>query len=252
MVGLPGGDNMKSVLRLMLFLTILEILKEYVEEEIIQFFDIRQNSIWEKLMNDGGAYLIIILLAWVLLKEEKLLKNLKESEERYYYLANHDYLTGLPNRMQFFERLEQALKENYIENDIAILLIDLDGFKKVNDSFGHEVGDMLLQAVAHRLKTCVQEKDTVSRLAGDEFTVLLSSTNYEATILVTETIIKTLQSPYIIYGNEIMVTPSIGIAFAESDVDKSEKLLKYADVAMYQAKKNGKNNYQIHTFASGN
>ena len=227
-------------------------MKEYVEEEIIQFFDIRQNSIWEKLMNDGGAYLIIILFVWALLREEKLLKKLKESEKRYYYLANHDSLTGLPNRMQFFERIEQALKENLIENDTAILLIDLDGFKNVNDSFGHDVGDVLLQVVAHRLKVCVQEKDTVSRLAGDEFAVLLPSTNYEDTILAAETIIKTLQSPYIIFDYEIMVTSSIGIVFAKDDVDKSEKLLKYADVAMYQAKKNGKNNYRIYTFASGN
>ncbi|OMP65654.1 GGDEF domain-containing protein [Domibacillus epiphyticus] len=243
---------MKSVLRLILALTILEILKELVEDEIIQFFDIRQNSIGEKLINDGGAYLIIILFVWALLREEKLLKKLIESEKRYYYLANHDSLTGLPNRMQFFERIEQALKENLTENDTAILLIDLDGFKNVNDSFGHDVGDVLLQAVAHRLKVCVQEKDTVSRLAGDEFSVLLPSTNYEETILAAETIIKKLQSPYIICDYEIMVTSSIGNVFAKDDVDKSEKLLKYADVAMYQAKKNGKNNYRIYTFASGN
>jgi diguanylate cyclase (GGDEF)-like protein len=242
-----GGDNMKLVLRLIMCLTILEILKEYVDDEIIQFFNIRQNSIWENLMYDGGAYLIIILLVWVLLNEKKLLKKLKESEERYYYLANHDGLTGLPNRMQFFERLEQALKENHIENNTAILLIDLDGFKNVNDNLGHDAGDLLLQEVSIRLKSCIRETDTVARLAGDEFIVLLPFISREdAAIQVAEKILQVSQRCYTIQNSEVKVTPSIGIAFSENVKNEAETLIKYADMAMYQAKKQGKNNYQIY------
>lgn len=238
---------MKLVLRLIMCLTILEILKEHVDDEIIQFFNIRQNSIWENLMYDGGAYLIIILLGWVLLKEKKLLKKLKKSEERYYYLANHDGLTGLPNRMQFFERLEQALKENHIENNTAILLIDLDGFKNVNDNLGHDAGDLLLQEVSIRLKSCIRETDTVARLAGDEFIVLLPFISREdAAIQVAEKILQVSQRCYTIKNSEVKVTPSIGIAFSENVKNEAETLIKYADMAMYQAKKQGKNNYQIY------
>jgi diguanylate cyclase (GGDEF)-like protein len=130
--------------------------------------------------------------------------------------------------------------------ELTVLFLDLDGFKKVNDTLGHDVGDLLLQEVATRLKSCTREVDTVARLAGDEFTIILSQTPKKKAVGVAERILEELQKPFSINNNQVMVTTSIGIALYSEHGPDSETLMKYADKAMYQAKKHGKNNYRIY------
>lgn len=163
-------------------------------------------------------------------------------------LAYYDTLTGLANRRLFMRNLDKELnRQNEIKKGIAVLFIDLDGFKQVNDTFGHEAGDLLLEEVTKRLKICVRGEDTLSRLAGDEFTILLPSISHEETTQVAERILEILRTPYMIENSEVKVTSSIGIAFSENAKNESKTLIKHADRAMYQAKKKGKNNYQVYT-----
>ncbi len=161
--------------------------------------------------------------------------------------AYHDALTGLPNRTYFTRRLEEALARSApSQPSFAVLFIDLDGFKIVNDSLGHGAGDRLLVETAHRLSTCVREHDVVARLGGDEFTILLREINdTDDAVRVAEGIIDALQTPFLVDGHEFVVTPSIGLVMGNQGRSVDE-LLRYADIAMYQAKRAGKACY--HTF----
>jgi diguanylate cyclase (GGDEF)-like protein/PAS domain S-box-containing protein len=162
-------------------------------------------------------------------------------------LALHDNLTDLPNRALFADRLRQALaRASDSGGSAAVLFVDLDRFKPVNDSLGHAIGDQLLRAVAQRLTSCVRHADTVSRYGGDEFVILAADLGHaqESTVLA-EKVARALDSPYEIGGDNLHVTASIGIAcFPESATD-ADTLLKYADIAMYEAKRTGRNNYQL-------
>lgn len=163
------------------------------------------------------------------------------------HLAEHDYLTGLPNRLLLNDRLTQAVA--YAERhhtQIALLFLDLDNFKHINDSLGHSVGDKLLESVAKRLVAQVRQSDTVSRLGGDEFVVLvLEDTQAEHSTIAAEKILRALAEPHHIAGNELHITTSIGISLFPADGADAEVLLKNADTAMYYAKKKGRNNYQF-------
>lgn len=168
------------------------------------------------------------------------------AERRLAYLAHYDDLTKLPNRILFMDRLRQALalskRENFL---IGLLFLDLDRFKVINDTLGHSTGDLLLQQVAGRLKNCVRESDTVARLGGDEFVVLLSAiAQAENASLLAQGIVDALTSPFFLDGQEVFTSPSIGIALSPIDGKDAENLVKKADVAMYQAKDRGGNNYQ--------
>lgn len=171
----------------------------------------------------------------------------KELENKLQHLAHHDLLTQLPNRVLLQDRISQALqlaKRNQYE--LSILFLDLDRFKIVNDSLGHEIGDVLLQEVAKRLRSCVRETDTVSRLGGDEFVILLSHIEHgEDAVIVASAIIKQLSALFLIKGNEIKIGCSIGISIYPKNGDDVKTLLKNADTAMYQVKKKGRNNYQF-------
>lgn len=173
------------------------------------------------------------------------------ANQRLERLANYDPLTRLPNRALFRDRLDQAIARS-VRNDakVALLFIDLDRFKSVNDGLGHEAGDQLLQSVAMRLQECVRRIDTVSRLGGDEFTLILEAIN-EMTDVVTVTgkVLRSLSAPFNIEGHEIYIGGSIGIALYPDDADDGNVLLKNADVAMYHAKSQGRNNYQFYTSA---
>jgi diguanylate cyclase (GGDEF)-like protein len=161
--------------------------------------------------------------------------------------AFHDSLTELPNRALFADRLEHALaRTRRGQQSVAVLLLDLDGFKQVNDSFGHEAGDQLLVAVAQRLRACLRPADTVARLGGDEFTILLEDIAHlsEAT-RVAERIEASLRTPFVVDGNETGVTTSIGIAFNDPGQSLPSDLLRNADAAMYEAKHGGKGRYQV-------
>ena len=167
------------------------------------------------------------------------------------YLAEHDYLTGLPNRLLLNDRLHQALTIAKRDQEyIALMFLDLDHFKNINDSLGHEVGDQLLKMVARRLEGCLRASDTISRQGGDEFMILLPElTNYFSPAEVAEKLLAAATVPYEIGAHEITVSASIGIAVFPDDGENGELLTKNADAAMYHAKSLGRNNYQFFTRA---
>ena len=162
-------------------------------------------------------------------------------------LALHDSLTDVPNRTLLSDRLDQAMMRAHRGgNSVAVLYIDLDRFKHINDSLGHTVGDQLLKSVAERLQTCVRSSDTVSRQGGDEFLVLLADVVHpHDAALCAEKIILALDMPHRIAGHDLRITASIGIATYPGDAADAEALLRNADFAMYQAKYTGRNNYQF-------
>jgi len=174
---------------------------------------------------------------------------LKLSEERLNYLAHHDPLTGLPNRLLFHDRLEQAvLQAQRNKYMIAVMFLDLDRFKIINDTLGHLIGDELLVAVAERLKRCAREIDTIARLGGDEFAVIITQIVQEEDVgLVAQKIIQTLSSVYSVGGYEVFITASIGINLYPGIDNDRGKLLENADVAMYHAKQFGRNNYKFYS-----
>ena len=163
--------------------------------------------------------------------------------------AHHDALTGLPNRLLFNDRLSQALSRAHRNNlKIGIVFLDLDHFKTINDTLGHNVGDLLLQAVSERLQRHLRDEDTVARQGGDEFLILLPDLIHdEAASSVAQKILHSFSEPFTLEQNEVFVTPSIGISLYPSDGDILETLVKHADAAMYHAKELGRNNYQFYS-----
>lgn len=165
------------------------------------------------------------------------------------HLAQHDFLTGLPNRMLLTERLSRAIgRARRHSKRVALMFIDLDYFKHINDSLGHTVGDLLLQVVAERLKLCIRDTDTVCRQGGDEFVVLL--TEIEQTLdaaPVADKLLAAFAEPCLIGGHELHVSLSIGIAIYPDDGQDADEVMKNADTAMYHAKAKGRNNYQFFT-----
>ncbi|KRE97698.1 diguanylate cyclase [Paenibacillus sp. Soil766] len=178
----------------------------------------------------------------------------RDITERYHtqkqinYLAYHDDLTGLPNRRFFTRHIDELLRNGIKEKSIfAVMFLDLDSFKKINDTLGHNNGDALLKLVAERLKTCCHAPNQlVSRMGGDEFTILMQEmTDHTEAIHVAEVIIKAFEKPFAVEGYEFYITASIGIAFYPQDGINGEMLMKNADIALYRMKEDGKNNYNI-------
>jgi diguanylate cyclase (GGDEF)-like protein/PAS domain S-box-containing protein len=174
-------------------------------------------------------------------------EELKLSGNQLRHLAYHDNLTGLPNRKQFYERMKESLEDASNNNKlVALLFLDLDGFKQVNDTLGHDTGDTLLKIVAQRLKGCLRGSDTVSRLGGDEFTVILPTIRKEEdAAIVAGKILASLAQPYTIEEHNIEVTVSIGISIYPLNGDSVENLITKADAAMYAAKDLGRNRYEL-------
>lgn len=164
-------------------------------------------------------------------------------------MAYYDELTGLPNRRLFNDRLQQEINSSVrARMDFAVYFLDLDGFKNVNDTLGHEAGDKLLKKVADRIRSQVRTKDTVARLGGDEFTLIITDVKAPHDCSrVAGNIIKALQKPILVDGKEIVVTTSIGIAHYPTDGDNTIDLCRHADMAMYHAKSKGRNNFQFFT-----
>ncbi len=173
--------------------------------------------------------------------------DLKIAKDYLHKLAYYDALTGLPNRKLFYERLQQSIEWAAAHKQlIALMFLDLDGFKLINDTQGHYIGDLLLKGVADRLTACLRGSDTISRLGGDEFTVILPGIPTQQDIArVAEKIITTLTKDFILEGHNISVTSSIGISVYPIDGDTPDTLVKKADMAMYFAKDKGKNRYEF-------
>lgn len=170
----------------------------------------------------------------------------KAVEDRINYLAHYDQLTDLPNRTLLNRRIKKAVdKASRTGQGLAILFMDLDHFKEVNDTLGHPIGDLLLQAVGQRLKARLREQDTLGRLGGDEFLAMLDhAANLEASGAVAQKIIDSLIQPFAIDGNQIQIGVSIGIAIFPKDGDTADLLIKNADIAMYRAKEAGRNTFR--------
>ena len=185
-------------------------------------------------------------------------KNLAHYNEQVHYIAYHDSLTGLPNRLMFRDYLKRAIAEaKRSHQELALLFLDLDNFKRINDTLGHQSGDKLLQSFADRINGCVRESDVVShvthdgsssiiaRLAGDEFIILLPrTTGVTQTNKIARRILDALSEPFIIDKQELFISTSIGIALFPGDGQSVDDLMKNADIAMYHAKKSGRNNFQ--------
>ncbi|WP_417531349.1 EAL domain-containing protein [Marinobacter lipolyticus] len=169
----------------------------------------------------------------------------KRYEQQLLRQANYDILTGLPNRMLALDRLKLALAQARRENSlVGVMFLDLDNFKHINDTMGHDAGDNLLIEAARRISSCLRGTSTVARLGGDEFLVILPGlTGGDATSQVAERILKTFEPAYLLNNQEVFVTTSIGIAVFPTDSDNSGNLLQHADAAMYQAKHKGKSSY---------
>ena len=173
----------------------------------------------------------------------KLMTRLKNTNEQVLNLAHHDALTGLPNRLLFYDRLNHAISRARRDKELAgVLFLDLDGFKLINDTHGHDAGDLLLQEVAKRIKACVRDSDTVARMGGDEFTVILCNVvDMESINFVARRIIDAIATPILLNGKNCSVGISIGISCFPEHGKTSDILIKVADTAMYLAKQSGKN-----------
>mgnify|MGYP001104392298 CR=1 FL=1 len=173
----------------------------------------------------------------------------KKAEKAIQHLANHDALTGLPNRRLFNERIKlEIARSQRNKYHFSVMLFDLDQLKNVNDSFGHNIGDMLLQAVAQRLLGLLRKSDTIARMGGDEFFLILPEMNQpEDAIYTAERILSALSTPFHLEAFQINITTSIGISFYPDDGEDPEELLKKADISMYKAKEKGGNTYHLYT-----
>jgi diguanylate cyclase (GGDEF)-like protein len=175
---------------------------------------------------------------------ERMVANVRASEDRLVHQATHDALTGLANRWLFRERVSSAMADSGTDRLVAVMYIDLDNFKDVNDGLGHAAGDQLLRAAANRLLDATRGSDMVARLGGDEFAILLGVRKYADAVVVAQRIADSLEAPFGVANTEVRVGASIGIAFGVKDTS-TEDLLRQADVAMYSAKHAGKGRYVI-------
>jgi diguanylate cyclase (GGDEF)-like protein len=168
-------------------------------------------------------------------------RELQALKDRLAHEASHDALTELPNRRRFTEQLERMCGRGRAGDLVSVLFLDLDGFKDVNDRFGHDIGNDLLVAVATRLRSCVRPGDVVARMGGDEFTILLTRLESPApAVEVAERICAVLTEPFELAGAEVRISTSIGIAITAADNADPADLVRRADVAMYRAKSQGK------------
>jgi diguanylate cyclase len=214
-----------------------------LREQIIKGTD-TEGAADEHLMMVRQANSQLIISA---IESQKLAEQVEIAKAKLHHLAHHDALTGLPNRMLLQDRLNQAIELAARQaRRFAVLFMDMDRFKQINDSLGHAVGDQLLQSIAHRLGDCVRNSDTLSRQGGDEFVVLLSNIMHaEDAALIAQKILTALAVPYLLDHHELRVSVSIGIGIYPDHGSDAETLLKSADIAMYHAKESGRNHYKF-------
>ena len=215
-----------------------------------------QGEIWNR-KKDGNLYAEQLTIS-AILDEQGVTDNYigvfrdiskrKQDEEKIHQLANYDALTNLPNRTLLDDRIKQSI--NFSQRNgrsFALIFLDLDHFKNVNDSLGHHIGDLMLVEVAKRLMTVIRKEDTVSRIGGDEFILLLQEIHADGAAYLAQKINDSISAPFILKESELSITPSIGIALYPTDGEDPATLLQAADSAMYQAKDSGRNQFQFFT-----
>ena len=225
-------------------------LGQMTEEEAARSFEDRQRLIRDetpatgtRMMSDGRTIQIVHRPiqegGWVGTHED--ITERKRAETQIAHMAHHDALTGLPNRVLFRQEMERALTRVRRGDQLAVLCLDLDHFKAVNDTLGHPVGDALLQSVAARLRDCLRETDTVVRLGGDEFAIVqVGAIQPQHATVLADRIIERLSAPYEIEGHHVVIGTSVGIAISPDNGEDSDHLLKSADMALYRAKADGR------------
>jgi len=219
--------------------------KDVIEEGKERIFEVESSPLWNA---DGTLYGILEVIRNIT-EDLNVETQLREHRERLYHLVHHDALTNLPNRMLLQDRLSRMMMKAKRHNTyVAVLFLDLDRFKKINETLGHDIGDKLLLEVAKRLENCVRKSDTVARLGGDEFAVLLDDLrDVKFVAVVARKILQALSKPIMVQEYELYATSSIGISLFPDDSEDVDILLRCADTALYRAKDAGKNNYQYYT-----
>ncbi len=221
-----------------------------------QLAPVEQNRRIDLAWATAGSLLVLIFIAvlgrismQLVHSRQRMVAEQLAHAKQVEYLAYHDGLTGLPNRSLFSRMLGQGIAHARRYNrQLAVLFLDLDRFKHINDTLGHEAGDELLVTVATRLRSCLRENDCVARLGGDEFVVLLPELEHEKHVsTVAQKILAAISKPFILLGQEFRVTASVGISIYPQDGSDEQTLKKNADIAMYQAKAEGKNNFQFYS-----
>ncbi len=214
-----------------------DFIIEQQKPDGINYIESRLSGIWDKRNN---------LIGYVLISQD--VTERKRAEQRLEHMAHFDLLTDIPNRVLFFDRLNHAIYEAEREKImVGLLFIDLDGFKNINDCMGHHIGDLVLKIIAKRLKNCIRKSDTVARISGDEFAVILHKIkNKNDAAIAAKKIINILSKPFKAEGRKLSISASIGISLQLPNGEGSEKkLLNDADIAMYYAKEQGKNNFKF-------
>lgn len=230
-----------------------EVLLLRVEETAINVLSAQARRIesFRTIMVVTLAALAVMTIGLVMLgfRLQRMVLALKESEEQIRYRANYDSLTHLPNRPNFVEHLIEGISRSRRNpGQIALLFIDLDRFKTINDTLGHGFGDELIKQVASRIREATRETDVVSRLGGDEFTVLLADIKDEVhASVIAKSILARLSEPFMLHGHEVYSSASIGITVCPEDGEDANTLLKNADMAMYEAKDQGRNTFRFFT-----
>src|ERR671911_475859 len=226
--------------------TFAEVLKRPGLHPPLEFRVLHKDGSWRHLEHvvnnliDDPAVSGVVINSWDVTERKALVEQLS-------YQAFHDLLTGLPNRALFMDRLERALtRADRRGSKVAVLFTDVDNFKVINDSLGHEAGDQLLVAVAERLRACLRPEDTAARLGGDEFTILLEDlTGLGGAIRAAERIAEALRTAFVLGRREVFVTASFGIALNSSAQEQAADLLRHTDLAMYRAKRRGKARHEV-------
>ena len=224
------------------------------ETPVLMITGLNDESSVARAFDAGASEYITKPFNWAVFRQRvKRLVRERCAEKRVAYLAFNDSLTGLPNRTLFQERLEHGIRQaRRNKSELALIFLDLDGFKMVNDTLGHDVGDELLKHVAARLLLCLRDSDTVARLGGDEFTAVLTDVgSRERVESAAERVIESLSAPIELEGGDVVIGASIGVAMYPDDGTDVRTLLKSADMAMYQAKAAGRNNVRFYTEAVG-
>jgi len=234
-----GSNTVKRILELNEAIPIVVLSGQDSEELALQVVQMGAQDYLIKGQGDGHLISRVIDYS---IERKKNIQGLT-------YLANYDSLTGLANRLLFRERLDRALiRADRNKTLVALFIIDLDRFKNINDTLGHDAGDDLLVMVAKRLEHCTREGDTIARLGGDEFTIIMEDVkSFEDAVNISEKVLNLMKNPFDLHSHEIFVSPSIGITMYPIDETEAGNLLKNADSAMYRAKESGRNCYRFYT-----